>query len=113
MEFIAKEKKFAGKLLEAGMHLVTVSAIVEDKPSHAADMPWKDVTPQVKITVKNDNGFISSWFNLRGYKNVNDYPNGIAPKGFEFASSEFGEEQYLISSKTKVRVESAEKSEGC
>jgi hypothetical protein len=111
MKFIAKAKLFAGKLLDAGMHLVTVSAIVEDKPSHASDMPWKDVTPQVKVTVKNAEGFISHWFNLKGYKNASDYPDGIAPKGHEFASSEFGEEQYLINSTTKQRVENLERTE--
>ena len=74
-------------------------------------MPWKDITPQVKVTVKNDNGFISHWFNLRGYKNVNDCPNGIAPKGHEFVSSEYGNEQYLIDSKTKERIVSEDKTE--
>jgi len=104
MKFVAKEKAFSGKLFSPGMNYGTVSSIEEDVPS-GDNNPWNDVTPQVKAVVRNKTGFITIWFNLKGYKNATDFPDGVAPKGHEFVSSENGNEEYLMNSKTKVRVE--------
>lgn len=103
-------KKTVG-LLQAGKHLATITSASEVVPSHADSMPWKDVTPQIKVTVRGEKGSISQWFNLKGYQNKSDFPDGNAPEGCFFASSEFGNEQYVVDETTKERRESEEKTE--
>lgn len=105
--FTAVKKVLKGGLLSVGKHLTTITDIVEDVATASAN--WADLTPQIKVVFKNASGTITQWFNMKGYKSIADFPTGIAPKGFEFRSSENGNENYLVNIKTNKRVESDEK----
>lgn len=106
-KFKAVKKVLKGGLLNTGEHLVSIESIIEDASSPSTN--WADTTPQIKATMKNDDGVITRWFNMKGYQSLEDFPTGKAPKGFEFRSSEQGDENYLVNSKTNERVESEEK----
>jgi|CXWL01.1.fsa_nt_gi hypothetical protein len=104
-------KVLVGGLLGTGEHKCTITEIGMDlsKPSPN----WSDRTPQIKTVFKNDKGTITQWNNLKGYKTIKDFANGVAPKGFEFRSSEAGDENYLVNLKTNERVESPDKTATC
>jgi len=106
-KFKAIKKVLKGGLLNAGEHLVSIDSIIEDSASPSSN--WEDITPQLRVTMKNEDGVITRWFNMKGYQSIEDFPTGKAPKGFEFRSSENGDEGYLVDSKTNERVESEEK----
>lgn len=90
---IEVKKKELGGLLKAGDHQVTVTeaGIVFSKENPN----WTDLTPQLKVIGKNEKGQITAWMNLRGYKNISDFDNGIAPKGHEFRSFDDSSEKFL------------------
>ena len=111
IKFIVKIREFAGKLLGKGEHIVIVDTVAEtvSKPSDN----WSDQTPQLEVKFKNDEGTLTHWFQLKGFMQAKDYPNGKAPKGIVFRSSENGNEQYAVDIKTNERIESEEKTETC
>lgn len=111
IKFIVKIREFAGKLLGAGEHVVTVESIAETV-SKASDN-WDDQTPQLEVKFRNDEGTLTHWFQLKGFKTRKDYPNGKAPKGIEFRSSENGNEEYAVDTKSNERIESDDKTETC
>ena len=99
------EKKELGGLLRAGDHIGTITeAGIEFSKENSS---WKDRTPQLKIVIRNAKGMITAWLNLRGYKNATD-SNGIAPKGFTFASFNDDSEKFLVGKDGK-RVVSSER----
>lgn len=107
--FTSIKKVIKGGLLQAGQHITKVASLVEVQAEQALN--WVDRTTQIKAEFKNEEGVICRWFNTAGYKSIADFPTGIAPKGFEFRSSENGNENYLVSIKTNERVISDEKTE--
>lgn len=72
---------------------------------------WKDKTPRIIIKAECGEVEITNYIHLCCYKDISDFENGIAPEGFEFRSSENGNENYLVNLETLKRVESDEKSE--
>lgn len=110
-KLVSVKKILKGGLLQAGQHATEISevSLVESEPS----TQWADRTAQLKVAFKNAAGSITRWYNTIGYKSISDFPTGIAPKGFEFRSSESGNENYLVNIKTGLRVENDEKSETC
>lgn len=111
-KIIVKARVFLGALLSAGEHKVVISEIAEtvSKPSDN----WKDQTPQIEVKFKGENDrVLTHWFQLKGYKQAKDYPNGKAPAGFAFRSSENGNEQYAVNIKTGNRVEDPAKTATC
>ncbi len=105
--FSVTKKKFDNAIMSAGLHKVEISAFSETKPKVA---PWSDITKQTQVTFKNAAGEkISMWNNFIGYRNKTDFPDGKAPKGFMFLSSEGHNENYLVNEKTKARVVSDER----
>ena len=106
--FTVTKKKFADfNIMSAGLHKAIISAFAETKPKLA---PWADITKQTQTTFENEEGAkISMWNNFIGYRNKTDFPDGKAPKGFQFMSSEGHNENYLVNSTTKDRVVSDER----
>lgn len=105
-------RKFNGKLLGEGEHVVTITTVAEtlSKPSEF----WKDQTPQIEIGMKDAEGkVITHWLNQKGYMRASDYPNSKAPKGVEFRSSENGNEMYAVDIKSGNRIESADRTADC
>ncbi len=94
-------KKELGGLFKAGDHDVNIT---ECGLEMSKEQPkWSDRTPQLKVVMKNATGMITSWLNLRGYKNSAD-TNGIAPKGHEFRSYSADSEKFLVNKATGKRV---------
>ena len=94
-----------GSLLNPGEYIAKIKSVAEtlSKPSSF----WADRTPQVEVQFETeDEQTITQWFNLCGYENQADQPNGVAGKGHEFRSSENGAEQYLVESKSGIRIQS-------
>ncbi len=106
--FTTTKKKFADfNIMSAGLHKATIVAFAETKPKLA---PWSDVTKQTVVTFENAEGAkISMWNNFIGYRNKTDFPDGKAPKGHAFMSSEGHNENYLVNTGTKARVVSDER----
>ena len=107
-KFVSKKKEIGG-LLPEGDHVGTIVEIAMEKSKKQEN--WKDVTDQLKVTVKNTKGQSTAWLNLTGYKNQNDFEGGIAPKGFHFASFDDASEQFLVKTSTGKRVTSDERTE--
>ena len=110
-KIIVKAREFSGKLLSAGEHAVSISEASEtvSKPSDN----WDDQTPQIECKFKNETGSLTHWFQLKGFMQAKDYPNGKAPKGIVFRNSENGNEQYAVDLKTNERLEDEAKTETC
>lgn len=109
---LSAARQFAGKLLGEGEHKVTITSIAESlsKPSSA----WKDQTPQIEVQFKDAMGhMITHWFNQKGYQQKKDFENGVAPKGIEFRSSENGNEEYAVDTKTGLRLVSESRTADC
>ena len=70
---------------------------------------WNDRTPQLQILVRNPKGMITSWLNLKAFKNVKDFTDGVAPAGHEFRSFDESSEKFLVNLATNTRVESIER----
>lgn len=70
---------------------------------------WNDRTPRLKIIVGNKRGKITTYMNLRGYKNASDFEGEIAPFGYEFRSLDRNLERVLVDKKTGKRIESPER----
>jgi len=106
--FTVTKKKFADfNIMPAGLHKAIIAAFAETKPKLA---PWADITKQTQVTFENEEGAkISMWNNFIGYRNKTDFPDGKAPKGFQFMSSEGHNENYLMNSETKKRVVSEDR----
>src|SRR3990167_1814691 len=102
------ERKQIGGLLPVGDHKVTITEASIDMSKEQPN--WSDKTPQLKVVCKNDKGQITSWMNLRGYKNASDFPGEIAPKCHEFRSYDANSEKFLVDKKTNKRGESPERS---
>ena len=96
--------------MPAGMHVATIAEVTRITSSDK-DKPWSDTTDQLKVVFKNATGQITAWMNLEGFKNKSDQPDGIAPKGFSFASYDDNSEKFLIKNATKTRVRSTERTE--
>src|SRR3990167_5942510 len=100
------ERKQIGGLLPVGDHKVTITEASIDMSKEQPN--WSDKTPQLKVVCKNEQGQITGWLNLKGYKNSSD-SNEIAPKGFEFRSYDANSEKFLVDKRTSKRVESPER----
>jgi hypothetical protein len=101
--------KAIGGLLAIGQHVAEMVEVAFTTAKESTK--WVDKTPQVKIVYKNETGQVTAWMNCRGYKNISDFPNGIAPKGHEFRSFDEDSEKFLVDKKTNMRVESPERTE--
>ena len=112
MKIVAKRKELTGGILGEGKHRVTIKSA--EPCLSQENNQWADRTPQLKVVFENNNGVITHWFNLKGYKNSKDV-NGIAGKGFAFKSFDENSEEFLckIDAKTgkATRVASDERTE--
>src|SRR3990167_7886449 len=111
-KILVKAKVFLGALLGIGEHRVVISEIAEtvSKPSDN----WEDQTPQIEVKFKDEKGSVlTHWFQLKGFMQQKDYPNGKAPKGIAFRSSENGNENYAVDSATNERIEDEAKTATC
>ena len=100
-----------GGLLPVGQHKVEIIEAAFITSNAVVKRPWDDVTPQLKLVYKNENGVITSWMNCKGYKNINDFVGGVAPKNHELRSFDEDSEKFLVDKKTNKRVESPERTE--
>jgi hypothetical protein len=108
---VVKAREFSGKLLPAGEHAVSISEASETV-SKVSDF-WDDQTPQIECKFKNEEGTLTHWFQLKGFMQAKDYPNGKAPKGIVFRNSENGNEQYAVDLKSNERIEDEAKTDTC
>lgn len=100
------------KFLSEGLHVVIITAIAETLAKVSPN--WKDQTPQLQVEFTGENEkTITHWFNLKGYKTRADYEGQAIPKGIEFRSSENGNEEYAVNTKTGERIESESKTAEC
>lgn len=100
------------KIIGAGLHQVIITAIAETLAKVSPN--WKDQTPQLEVKFEDSEGkSIMHWFNLKGYKTRADYEGQDIPKNVEFRSSENGNEEYAVDTKTNTRIESPEKTAEC
>lgn len=103
--FTVSKKQFSNfKPMQVGPNECEIVTVADAKPK---DAPWKDITKQLQVTFENSEGEkLSKWFNFIGFDKREDYANGKkkVPAGCEFMSSENGTEDYLVKTKTKMRV---------
>ena len=119
MEFISvkREQRAQGSpLLAIGKHIAKITEVSPATPKGKDKAPWDDTTPQLIVKFENDEGYISNWYNLKGYQRKYDFADGVAPKGHSFASSDkpdgtSNNEQYLMNIATMERVESIQRTE--
>ena len=111
MKITSIKKVAIGGLLEKGEHLTIIASVVPATPSGKDNTPWSDVTKQFKVTFEEEESgkIISKWYNIQGYQRKSDFDNGLAPQGHRFASSQHGNEEYLINKKSMERVVSVER----
>ncbi len=97
-------EKTQGNLLGEGDHLVTIeSAQFVDAP---VNENWNDQTPQLAVKYRNSDGVITSWLNMRGYRQFDE----LSAK--DKASGKFeprGDNNYAVDVKTGLRVEDPER----
>lgn len=104
---IAITSKQTTNLLPEGRHACEIVAVA---PTEAAEsVSWKDRTPQLKVTFRDNQGFqFSAWYNLLGYERYADLTKKDQQSGkFESVS----EEGYAVVKSTKKRVSSPENTE--
>jgi hypothetical protein len=107
---ITSKKQNIGSLLPAGDHVVTITECGMELSKENSEL-WADQTQQLKVVMKNDKGMITSWLNLEGFKNKKDYPDGVAPKGFDFRQFDENSDAFLVNTKTNKRVRSQERTD--
>lgn len=112
ISIVSVAREFVGKLLGEGQHKVTVTAIAETLSKQSNS--WKDQTPQVEVQFTDAEGrMITHWFNQKGYAQKKDYADGKAPKGYEFRSSENGNENYAVEISSGKRLASESRTADC
>ena len=102
--------------LGTGDHVVEITeaamVLSQELKTPLGETPkWIDRTPQLKVVVRNKAGMITSWLNLKAFKNVKDFTDGVAPTGFAFRSFDESSEKFLVELATNSRVESIERTE--
>lgn len=129
----AKKSSFSGGI-PAGTHVVTVKGIAPESAS-AKNGAWTDLTRQVKVDFSNALGNHTHYFNVCGYKRMEDIsiedlsqtsqkmilatkPESrnavflqLRDKEFEARSSDNGSESYAVNVSTKERVISDSRTE--
>ena len=110
---ITIKRNAVGDLMTTGKHIGTIVSVEMDlSKALDAQTHWADQTPELKVFVRNAQGaYITCWLHLGAYKNSNDFPSGVAPKGFEFRSFNADSEKFLVEKKTNKRVASPERLE--
>ena len=92
MEIISVLNKQSGSVLDEGYHIVTINELEEVDPSQAGFMPWKDKVKQLEVKMDNDEGYVTHWFNTKGFLRRGD--KGV-PRDAEFhSSSDENKEEY-------------------
>lgn len=76
MKFTARSNQ--KEMLGPGKHLVTIASIAECLSKKSDD--YKDQTPQLEVKFETENGFITGWYNLKGFKKNEDGSYAINPK---------------------------------
>ena len=100
--------------LGAGDHIVEITeagmTLSKELKTPLGEVPkWNDLTPQLKVVVRNHSGMITAWLNLKAFKNVKDFTDGVAPAGHAFRSFDESSEKFLVNLATNTRVESIER----
>lgn len=104
---IAIVAKQTSNLLTEGRHACEIVAVAPTEAAESAE--WKDRTPQLKATFRDEQGFqFSAWYNLLGYERYADLNKKDQQSG-KFIS--VGEEGYAVVKATKKRVTSPENTE--
>lgn len=108
--------KIKNFFLGAGDHVVEITeaamVLSQELKTPLGETPkWIDRTPQLKVVVRNQKGMITAWLNLKAFKNVKDFTDGVAPAGHAFRSFDESSEKFLVNLATNTRVESAERTE--
>lgn len=129
----AKKSSFSGGM-PAGTHVVTIKAITPESAS-SKNGAWTDLTRQVKVDFVNALGSHTHYFNVCGYKRIDDIsiedlsqtsqkmilaskPESrnavflqLRDKEFDARSSDNGSESYAVNVQTKERVTSDARTE--
>lgn len=114
MKLVSKKPAFQGesKIIGEGLHQVIITAIAETLAKVSEF--WADQTPQIEVDFEDANGkTLKHWFNQKGYKTRADFEGQDIPAGIEFRSSENGNEEYAVDTKTNMRIESESKTAEC
>lgn len=98
--------KTVSNFLQAGKHVVEILSVAPATPQ--GENPWKDKTPQLKVTFGKDGQIFSAWYNLRGFELYKDL-TAAQQKSGKFVS--MGAQGYAVDKKTGIRVESPAKTE--
>ncbi len=98
-------------LLATGMHIVWVESVTESPAPERTPVPWDDVTPQIAIRFKNNNGFVTMWLNMVGYMTDKDYIE--QPDNVVFKMHPLSKVWYAVDIKTNRRVVSDKKTNVC
>ncbi len=69
---------------------------------------WRDLTEQLKVVIIGDKIHLEAYFDLKSFKDLDDFKNEKFPKGFAIRSQNGGPD-CLVNLKTKKRVVSEEK----
>lgn len=108
-------KKVGKGLLSVGYHDVQIDN-VEITNSNASD-EHDDVTLQVAVTFRNDNGIITGWYNTKGFKKYDELTAAEKASG-NFDTTSTGYAIKLTKNKAgkvikRERIEDAERTEKC
>jgi len=98
-------------LLPTGLHVVYVESVQETLAPEKIKAPWDDVTPQLAIRFKNNDGFVTMWLNTVGYMTKQDYIE--VPDNVVFKMHPFSKVWYAVDPRTNRRVLSKEKTKVC
>lgn len=106
LDVVFKSVERVSNLLGLGNHAVTIESI---EPTVAKSDDWSDLTPQLAIKFKAEDGkSFTGYYNMAGFKRYEELTDKEQKSGkFDVA----GEEGYAVDAKTKERVRDEDRTE--
>lgn len=98
--------KNVSNFLQPGRHVVEIISVTPATPQ--SENPWKDKTPQLKVTFSKDGQIFSGWYNLKGFRLFKEL-TANEQKSAKFQS--MGTAGYAVDKKTGIRLEDETKTE--
>lgn len=98
--------KNVSNFLQPGRHVCEIKSVAGATPQ--GENPWKDKTPQLKVTFECDGRIFSAWYNLKGFKTYKQLTAKEQKSGLYVSMGTAG---YAVVKATGMRIEDTEKTE--